>query len=113
MTLVQVSITFTKALLNVLCLQSNLRIKMPTVSWIEGTNESPDNIAFFLRLQQAYSSHTAIPTTKELKERNPEYIIWRALEKIEKKKGLARYYLREENDLSVPVEEVAQDPIDF
>ena len=65
------------------------------ISWIEGTNESADNIAFFLRLQEAYLPHSPIPTKRELKERNPEYKITRAIEKIQRSKGMAKYYLNE------------------
>jgi hypothetical protein len=58
--------------------------------------ESPGNIAYFLYIQQAYKPHTAIPTRKELLIRNPHYLIKRELEKLETRKGMARYKLRED-----------------
>jgi hypothetical protein len=58
--------------------------------------ESPGNIAYFLYIQQAYKPHTAIPTRQELLIRNPHYIIKRELEKLETRKGVARFKLREE-----------------
>lgn len=65
------------------------------IPWIEGTNESADNIAFYLYLQQAYKPHDPIPTTQQLKENNPHWKEWRRLEKEERAKGIHRYKLPE------------------
>lgn len=58
--------------------------------------ESPANIAYFLYIQRAYGPHTEIPTREELLLRNPNYLIKVELEKLERKKGIARYRLKED-----------------
>jgi len=58
--------------------------------------ESPGNIAYFLYIRQAYKPHTAIPTRQELLIRNPHYLIKLELEKLERRKGMARFKLRED-----------------
>lgn len=56
-------------------------------------NESANNIAYYLYLQQAYRPHDPIPTTQQLKDDNPHWKEWRRLEKEERQKGISRYKL--------------------
>ena len=55
---------------------------------------SPEEVAYYLYLQQAYKPHTDIPTREELLVRNPQYLLNLKKEMVERTKGPTRYFLK-------------------